>query len=170
MKKNKLLMTAVIFGVGAFVSTILISPNIIKQGNAEPTMYTITLSDSKNKITENNIDGVLFFETNLGNSVEFGFYAANYLEGGWATFDSELNGVYTEDPVHGIQSISITLKEHSNSFVDIFYGVDKQVDLDQRLTFTDSVCNITFDTEVNYFDLSSTGTIHIQEIVITYTC
>ncbi len=172
MKNNKILISSVIFGVGVLATATLIAPKVITEGNAESTMYTMSFSNTKNKIEEDNFSGLLGLETSLGNTVMFEVYELSSSADGWATLGA--TGVISNfDAITDIKSIEVILRNDNNSTLDLYHGIDNGKGHFEELTPINNTYSFTFSQRTNYimFEFFNASTsLDITEITITYSC
>ncbi len=174
MKIRKRALSAVtVFGLAAIAIVAIGSNDAIISSDAESQSYTMTFSNTHNKITKTELGyEELNFTTDLGNEVLIGVEDITALNGGWGTMSS-LGALHFKDPLIGVNSIEITVDNPVDEFEVLhnYYnnGSDYTV-----FDLTDDVYSVHFSDPQNYLEIwrlsNVDDAINISSIKITYSC
>ncbi len=152
------------------------NPNPLSRTNANIKSYGITFDSGRNKFHEHigitPYDGDATVKTDLGNDIGFTYYQ---LMGTKSTWHVLANGgyFYNTDPIHGIQSITLSFNTNDASY-SVFYSGD--MSFNQSKSFISKKGGIeTFDFDgyqPNYFKvLNNSGkNLNITSVRISLSC
>ncbi len=152
------------------------NPNPLSRTNANIKSYGITFDSGRNKFHEHigitPYDGDATVKTDLGNDIGFTYYQ---LMGTKSTWHVLANGgyFYNTDPIHGIQSITLSFNTNDASY-SVFYSGD--MSFNQSKSFISKKGGIeTFDFDgyqPNYFKVLNTSdkNLNIPSIRVSLSC
>lgn len=176
----------IFFSVSIFASLILVcslsfvDQSAIQVNLAEGTAYTIGFGASKNKIGTDSYASGTFYngtgtaETALGGSVSFAYNGFANPSDVWQTIQG--GGYFTNtDPIHGMQSITLT-KSDSSASLQIFWSASTTFSDTKSATYdSSSVLSFTCDFSgyyPNYIKVVAlgSGNSSITSASITFSC